>query len=81
MEVVKANVLALIVRSCVTSKVCPKKILFKSYPMSHMPVLGFCRGSNPAATDSLGKTPLESAMEQGAITDDELFVMLSEPSR
>ncbi|CAM6039052.1 unnamed protein product [Sphagnum compactum] len=39
------------------------------------------RGSNPAATDSLGKTPLESAMEQGAITDDELFVMLSEPSR
>jgi Arf-GAP/coiled-coil/ANK repeat/PH domain-containing protein len=38
------------------------------------------RGSNPAATDSLGKTPLESAMEQGAITDDELFVMLSEPS-
>ncbi|CAK9861220.1 unnamed protein product [Sphagnum jensenii] len=39
------------------------------------------RGSNPVATDSFGKTPLESAMEQGAITDDELFVMLSEPGR
>jgi ankyrin repeat protein len=57
----------------------PNKNLIQIISMSHIPVFGFCRGSNPAATDSLGKTPLESAMEQGAITDDELFVMLSEP--
>jgi hypothetical protein len=41
----------------------------------------FCRGSNPGAADGFGKTPLENAVEQGSITDDELFVMLSETGR
>ncbi|XP_024534953.1 ADP-ribosylation factor GTPase-activating protein AGD3 isoform X2 [Selaginella moellendorffii] len=39
------------------------------------------RGANPAAVDRAGKTPLEVAMELGAVTDEELFVMLSESSR
>ncbi|CAK9195534.1 unnamed protein product [Sphagnum jensenii] len=39
------------------------------------------RGSNPGAADGFGKTPLENAVEQGSITDDELFVMLSETGR
>lgn len=37
-----------------------------------------CRGSKPGALDNTGKTPLELAVEKGAITDDELFLMLSE---
>ncbi len=44
MQVVKANVLALIVRSCVTLKVCPKKILFKSYPCLTFQFLAFAEG-------------------------------------
>uniref|UniRef100_A0A7I4BW69 Uncharacterized protein n=1 Tax=Physcomitrium patens TaxID=3218 RepID=A0A7I4BW69_PHYPA len=36
------------------------------------------RGSKPGALDNTGKTPLELAVEKGAITDDELFLMLSE---
>lgn len=35
------------------------------------------RGSSPAATDRDGKTPLQIAMELGAVTDEELFVLLS----
>jgi len=41
-----------------------------------------CRGSKPSAVDNVGKTPLECAVEKGgAITDEELFIMLSETSR
>jgi len=40
-----------------------------------------CRGSKPGASDSTGKTPLEIAVEKGAIPDEELFLMLSEPNR
>lgn len=41
-----------------------------------------CRGAKPGAVDSAGKTPLECAVEKGgAITDEELFIMLSETSR
>lgn len=40
------------------------------------------RGSKPDALDSAGKTPLECAVEKGgAITDEELFIKLSETSR
>jgi len=40
-----------------------------------------CRGSKPGVSDNAGKTPLEIAVEKGAITDEELFLMLSEPNR
>jgi len=41
-----------------------------------------CRGSKPGAVNNAGKTPLECAVERGgAITDEELFIMLSETSR
>jgi Arf-GAP/coiled-coil/ANK repeat/PH domain-containing protein len=40
-----------------------------------------CRGSNPGAVDNVGKTPLESAVEKGAITDEELLILLSESTR
>jgi Arf-GAP/coiled-coil/ANK repeat/PH domain-containing protein len=41
-----------------------------------------CRGAKPGAVDNAGKTPLECAVEKGgAITDEELFIMLSETSR
>ena len=41
-----------------------------------------CRGAKPGAMDIAGKTPLECAVEKGgAITDEELFIMLSETSR
>lgn len=39
------------------------------------------RGANPIIVDGRGKTPLQRAMEIGAITDDELFLLLSEHSR
>ena len=35
------------------------------------------RGANPAAVDKNGKTPLQTAVEMGALTDEELFLMLS----
>ncbi|MCO5568565.1 hypothetical protein L7F22_022264 [Adiantum nelumboides] len=35
------------------------------------------RGAGPAAVDEDGKTPLQVAMELGAVTDEELFVLLS----
>ena len=35
------------------------------------------RGANPAAVDRNGKTPLQTAVEIGALTDEELFLMLS----
>ncbi|MCO5577776.1 hypothetical protein L7F22_031610 [Adiantum nelumboides] len=35
------------------------------------------RGASPAAVDEDGKTPLQVAMELGAVTDEELFVLLS----
>lgn len=35
------------------------------------------RGASPAAVDRAGKTPLQIAMELGAVTDEELFVLLS----
>lgn len=35
------------------------------------------RGATPAALDTDGKTPLQTAMELGAVTDEELFVLLS----
>jgi Arf-GAP/coiled-coil/ANK repeat/PH domain-containing protein len=37
----------------------------------------FFRGANPAAMDINGKTPLQTAVEIGALTDEELFLMLS----
>lgn len=43
--------------------------------------LSVCRGSKPGAVDSTGKTSLEIAVEKGAITDEELFLMLSEANR
>jgi hypothetical protein len=79
MEVVKTNVLLALemaLYNCATWKSSSNHNT-GSHPIFYF----FCRGSNPVATDSFGKTPLESAMEQGAITDDELFVMLSEPGR
>jgi len=39
------------------------------------------RGANPMIVDGKGKTPLQRAMEIGAITDDELFLLLSEHNR
>ncbi|KAG0615040.1 hypothetical protein M758_5G009800 [Ceratodon purpureus] len=40
------------------------------------------RGAKPGAVDIAGKTPLECAVEKGgAITDEELFIMLSDTSR
>ncbi|KAG0569778.1 hypothetical protein M758_6G111100 [Ceratodon purpureus] len=39
------------------------------------------RGSKPGASDNTGKTALEIAVEKGAITDEELFLMLSDPNR
>lgn len=40
------------------------------------------RGAKAGAVDKEGKTPLECAVEKlGAITDEELFIMLSETSR
>lgn len=39
------------------------------------------RGSSPGASDNTGKTPLEIIVDKGAITDEELFSMLSEPHR
>jgi Arf-GAP/coiled-coil/ANK repeat/PH domain-containing protein len=39
------------------------------------------RGANPMIVDGRGKTPLQRAMEMGAITDDELFLLLSEHNR
>ncbi|KAI5083918.1 hypothetical protein GOP47_0000087 [Adiantum capillus-veneris] len=36
------------------------------------------RGASPAAIDEDGKTPLQIAMELGAVTDEELFVLLSQ---
>ncbi|KAJ7553082.1 hypothetical protein O6H91_06G084100 [Diphasiastrum complanatum] len=46
-----------------------------------MSTLSALLGANPTAVDGLGKTPLEIAMELGAVTDEELFVLLSESPR
>jgi Arf-GAP/coiled-coil/ANK repeat/PH domain-containing protein len=45
------------------------------------PYLCIFRGANPMIVDGRGKTPLQRAMEMGAITDDELFLLLSEHNR
>ena len=36
------------------------------------------RGARPSVKDAGGLTVLERAMEMGAITDEELFIMLAE---
>lgn len=36
------------------------------------------RGASPSIRDSAGMSVLDRAMEMGAITDEELFVLLSE---
>lgn len=40
-----------------------------------------CRGSSPGASDNSGKTPLQILVDKGAISDEELFSMLSKPNR
>lgn len=37
-----------------------------------------CRGARASITDAGGCTALERAMEMGAITDEELFILLAE---
>lgn len=40
-----------------------------------------CRGACPSIKDGGGLSALERAMEMGAITDEELFVLLAEGER
>eukprot|EP00249_Psilotum_nudum_P019302 c27186_g1_i1 orf=520-3096(-) len=39
------------------------------------------RGASPSAMDNGRNTPLQTAMEMGAVTDEALFIMLSETNR
>eukprot|EP01018_Ginkgo_biloba_P017317 Gb_03581 [translate_table: standard] len=49
--------------------------------MNPLAKLLITRGASTVIADGGGKTPLQRAMEMGAITDEELFVLLSEPIR
>ena len=46
--------------------------------MMSMSDTNVCRGARPSIKDGGGLSSLERAMEMGAITDDELFILLTE---
>lgn len=48
------------------------------YQLKHKLTCQFTRGAKPSVKDAAGHTALERAMEMGAITDEELFILLVE---